>query len=84
MIGKRVDADENGFIQKLSPGEYGWSPKFNYWIVMTPNGHAGNLSSHKVVEHEDRTITVNPSILVTADKKELWHGWLEKGVWRNA
>lgn len=55
-----------------------------YWICCSPNGHSGSLANHSVVEHEDRTITVSPSILIKdRDGKELWHGYLERGVWRS-
>lgn len=54
-----------------------------YWLVCSPNGHACSLANHEVVEHEDRTITVSPSILIRGrDNVELWHGYLERGVWR--
>jgi hypothetical protein len=34
-------------------------------------------------EHEDGTITVSPSILVSNPQQgELFHGHLERGVWR--
>lgn len=53
------------------------------WHCVTPNGHAGNLAAHDVTEHEDGTITVSPSILVSNPQQgELWHGYLERGVWR--
>lgn len=61
-----------------------------YWLCCTPNGHAGNLQRHEVTEHEDGTITVSPSILIQTSNDggktmvELWHGWLERGVWRSA
>jgi hypothetical protein len=50
-------------------------------------GTLGNLSAHKVVEHEDGTITVSPSILIrSGDGQGGWiesfHGYLEHGVWR--
>ena len=60
-----------------------------YWVGRTPGGHGCNLASHGIVEHEDGTITVSPSILVqsSVDRgtrlKELWHGYLERGVWRS-
>ncbi len=47
-------------------------------------GWGGNLTNHQVVEHEDGTITVSPSILITfpgTDWPE-WHGYLERGVFR--
>lgn len=54
------------------------------WLACTPNGHVGNVSEHAITEHEDGTITVSPSILIRdGEGKELWHGWLERGVWRS-
>jgi hypothetical protein len=46
----------------------------------------GNLSAHEIEEHEDGTISVTPSILITlpqGDKPsiELYHGYLKHGVW---
>ena len=35
------------------------------FYCVTPNGHAGNLAAHDVTEHDDGTITVSPSILVS-------------------
>jgi hypothetical protein len=40
----------------------------------------GNLSGHSVTEHDDGTITVSPSIL--DDGRSVWHGYLERGAWR--
>lgn len=54
------------------------------WHAMTPNGHLGNLGAHEVEEHEDGTITVSPSILVSDHTGELYHGWLRRGVWSAA
>ena len=55
-----------------------------YWLACTPNGHVGNLANHTVVEHADGTISATPSILISEPNtgKTLWHGWLERGVWR--
>jgi hypothetical protein len=54
------------------------------WVCTTPNGHHGSLDGHDVIEHEDGTITVSPSILIKGgpDWEELWHGYLEHGDWR--
>ena len=57
--------------------------KRRVWYCTTPNGHVGCLASHNVTEHEDGTITVSPSILVTHGSDEVWHGYLERGVWRS-
>lgn len=62
-----------------TPGEWDWS-------AVTPNGLHANLSAHDVIEHEDGTITVSPSILVTLPQGDNptreWHGYLERGNWR--
>jgi hypothetical protein len=86
--GKRVELiPQPGGYQLLKPGEYGkWTD--GSWHCCTPNGHGGNLTRHNVVEHEDGTITVSPSIKVSFNNskgqdQELWHGYLERGVWRS-
>lgn len=59
-----------------------------YWMACSPNGHACTLVRHQVIEHDDGTITVSPSILISTSRDggktmiELWHGYLERGVWR--
>lgn len=53
------------------------------WHCVTPNGRLGNLRGHQVTEHDDGTITVQPSILVQRPgTDDGWHGYLERGVWR--
>jgi hypothetical protein len=74
---------EEDFLYRiaLSPCSYGEIK--GHWYATTPNGLFGNLGSHTVVEHEDGTITVSPSILVQKRLDGLsWHGYLERGVWR--
>lgn len=81
--GKRVELiPQPGGFQLLKPGEYGkWTD--GHWCGCTPNDHGCNFRAHSVTEHEDGTITVAPSILVTGGRgEELWHGYLERGVWR--
>lgn len=79
MQGNRIDAQDN---PRLFPGEYGIFSD-GAWYACTPNGHAASLRNHTVTEHEDGTITVSPSILVsTAQGDPLWHGYLENGIWR--
>lgn len=86
MTGTRKD-NPNSDLPK--PGEYGRDARGN-WYGMTPNGHLANLRAHSVTEHEDGTITVTPSILVSRPSaqcstpdKELWHGFLTKGEWKS-
>jgi len=86
MQGRRVDwqpGNTDSPFPLLEPGDYG-KDKDGMWVCMVPNGLCGNLSNHCVVEHEDGTITVLPSILVSTMRSHdpSWHGFLEKGVWR--
>lgn len=80
MQGKRINAQDN---PRFAPGDYG-RVSDGTWYAMTPNGHLGNLASHDVTEHEDGTISVSPSILLTSAQGDvdLWHGYLEHGIWR--
>ena len=77
MKGHRLD-NPNSLLP--FPGEYGKDAR-GQWFGMTPNGHLANLSGHKVIEHEDGSISVEPSIMVTMREKELWHGFLRRGTW---
>lgn len=76
----------------LDPGEYCYLARYNLWLACSPNGHMCTLgrghppdvkgSTHSIVEHEDGSITVSPSILISNPQQgELYHGWLERGVW---
>lgn len=76
-IGKRMP-DETG-VWDLEPLQY--CKYKNRWYGVSPNGLLANLSKHSVVENEDKTITVEPSILVSIPDKS-WHGYLINGVWR--
>ena len=80
MKGLRVVDNYDGLLRA---GEYTkWTTRSGVamWMACTPNGLHGNLSGHTVVEHEDGTITVTPSILVTGHDAR-WHGVLKAGVW---
>jgi hypothetical protein len=84
MQGKRMYPEKQG-RRVFLPGEYGMMS--GRWYACTPAGHLGDLSNHDVAEHEDGTITVSPSILVTGfddekQEKTIWHGYLERGIWR--
>lgn len=53
------------------------------WMLYLPGGGLGDLSGHEVTEHEDGTITVSPSILLTSGRKDRRrHGYLKRGVWQ--
>lgn len=85
MIGKRRDLTEWSWTEDVAPHDYDYGKLPNgEWYGWTPVGMAG-LNKHQIVEHEDGTITVSPSILVTVPhRNEQWHGFLEAGVWREA
>ena len=87
--GRRVSADENGYLRGLNqPGDYGrvaltlddvhGFERQLWWQVIAPDGSMCSLNPaiHEVTEHDDGSISVHPSI-VTAT----WHGWLKNGVW---
>lgn len=87
MQGKRVYANSEGWLPSLAPGEYGKATHkdvvntyLDRWIARCPDGSniAINPHVHKIIEHDDGSISVTPSIVSST-----WHGWLEKGVWRS-
>lgn len=79
--GTRVGPFNGPHYPVLNPGEYGLMA--GHWHGCTPNGQMANLSAHRVAEHEDGTITVSPSILISdLTGLRLWHGFLERGIWR--
>lgn len=73
---------------QLDPREYAlWN---GCWYARVPYSDphirlTANLGNHQVTEHDDGTITVSPSILVgDGAGVHQWHGFLERGVWREA
>lgn len=80
----KVDPVRKGDGQEFTEEEKGQWWNKPYWVCCSPNGHGGSLANHDITEHEDGTITVSPSILIRDSKgNELWHGFLERGVWRS-
>jgi hypothetical protein len=79
MVGKRIYTEE-GKPLLLKDGDYG-KDLDGLWYCRAPGCRLGCLRNHQVTEHEDGTITVSPSILIDDDRSK-WHGFLEKGVWR--
>lgn len=80
--------DKNGLYPRVNPGDY-YQLTNGDWYGITPTGDGANFQKHKVVEHDDGTITVSPSILIsylhpeTNQRVECWHGYLERGYWRS-
>lgn len=57
----------------------------NEWWFYFPGCGVGRLTKHKVVENEDKTITVTPSIRMSKPKSgDCCHGFLTNGEWRDA
>jgi hypothetical protein len=79
--GRRLPDQEEIHRPEARAGDY-WRWPDGMWMCRTPEGSGGNLSGHEVVEHEDGTITASPSILVSDGDGPRWHGYLERGVWR--
>lgn len=74
----------------MEPGDYQKDYDGLWWIclpVLTTQGgkictalpekHTPSVPGWKVVENDDGTITVTPSI----NYQGVWHGWLTKGEW---
>ncbi len=93
--GVRLDDAQAHYHDGAPPGEafYGRDDTgtWRVWIRMPeslrtehgPRGWGGILTNHTVMEHEDGTITVTPSILIgPAGDSPGWHGFLEHGVFR--
>lgn len=89
MIGRRRPlTDEGLFADEDRPGDYGrlkrtlgqvhGSARMLWWSLKAPDGSVCSLNPnmHHVIEHDDGTISVSPSIITST-----WHGWLKKGVW---
>lgn len=93
MNGRRLQTDSEGWLPpNFEPGDYGRCThpdaignRIGWWQVCAPDGSNGSISpeKHTVVEHEDRTITVSPSLDFSQRRAGAWHGWLERGVWRS-
>ena len=84
MTGRRIEDPGTSWASGAGPkaGEY-WKVNGRF-LALTPNGLLADLAKHKVTEHDDGTITVSPSILVSGGGDGLqWHGHLINGVWSN-
>jgi len=63
------------------PGAYGKLD--GEWLTCLPTGDLCSLHGWAVTEHADGTITASPSILMHAlPGQQYWHGYLERGMWR--
>jgi hypothetical protein len=52
------------------------------WVCLPDGTGPCRLAGWTLLEHEDGTITTAPSILDKKPWGDGWHGYLERGVWR--
>ena len=88
LHGTRRDIDEREW-ETADLGDYGKLTHDNgwHWYCRVPSSFLDNfglcnLNKHEVVENADGTITVSPSILTWDGNGHEWHGFLERGEWR--
>lgn len=61
-----------------------WKASDGTWLLWLPGCGLGCLSRHEVTEHDDGTISVQPSVLTTGHCDGVpvtRHGFLTRGVW---
>lgn len=79
--GIRIEPSPDGQLL-LKEGEYGKGTD-GIWYCRPPGNHMGSLANHEILEHDDGTITVSPSILIYDNGlRRQWHGHLIKGEWQ--
>lgn len=93
--GTRVMPNADGYLDPAEinkPARYGRAiaervreTRSGWWEVTTPDGHVGSLNPqvHNVIEHDDGTITVTPSIDMSQRHAGAWHGYLTAGVFKS-
>lgn len=78
VTGRRLPDGDHG-VADAQPGDY-WKGSHGMFEARAPSGEFGLIRTHRVIEHDDRTITVSPSLVFHG--ADGWHGWLERGIWR--
>jgi len=76
----------NGFSSVDDSKVCYWKQDDGWWIYL-PQCGAGRMPHHRIEEHEDGTISVTPSIVLTghnAGNPTTRHGYLTKGIWNEA
>ena len=82
MIGDRTQGTRVEYTRGPIPALGSYWQRDGIWYGVTPNGHLCSVANHEIVAHDDGTITVSPSIRVSVGPMVVWHGFLERGVWR--
>ena len=93
VTGHRISKETSDDLTSIRPGDYWFDSELGYFLICSPtldlegNIILGTLRHHSVVEHDDGTISVSPSILIMSIIEsegklvELFHGFLERGIW---
>lgn len=84
MTGHRLP--DNTAPWELKAGDYcfrGEGDQRFLWVCLPSGVGPSRLEGWDVVEHEDGTVTVSPSILDRGTENG-WHGYLKRGVWTAA
>lgn len=88
MQGVRRDVDGSEWTT-VEKGDYGKMTTDDvwHWYCRVPSANMNNsgicdLSKHTVATNDDGTINVAPSILTWDGDGHKWHGFLERGIWR--
>ena len=90
-IGRRVYPNDAGYLPSAinNPASYGratasrtQNTRLSWWQITAPDGSLCSLNPeiHVVTEHEDGTITVEPSIDLSYRSPPGWHGHLTRGL----
>lgn len=87
-VGRRVPPSTA--ITELEPGDYRWDGPDGGLILwgMAPSGEVCRIDERWLVqEHEDGTVSVGPTApgeaySIWINKPDGWHGFLERGVWK--
>lgn len=71
------EGTEPGWV-KLTPGTPAYRIGARWYVRCMSGATVGRLTegTHTVTEHDDGTITVEPSLVMSNG----WHGWLRRGI----
>lgn len=90
MLTRGTRLEGRAFRSLMGHATYGLNDR-GQWEVCTPNGRRGSLdpADHTVTEHEDGTISVEPSLLIepltrasSGVVRPGWHGYLRFGTFQ--
>lgn len=78
-----LSQEEAGYDGTDEAKSIDWMNTMNRWQICAPDGSQGSIATHKVIEHDDGTVTMTPSLDWSQRRPGGWHGFLERGIWRS-